>query len=506
MSAGILAALTGLGGLIVGFVIYFVLNKRQMGQLKLKSKELSEDIETKHKELILQAKDEALKIKDEAKREEEQRLKEVKELEAGLRRREESLESRIGEIDKERKALQEAEKEIDNDKTRLKEIRIRQEESLERIAKLTKDDAKKVLLELVEKENKDELVQRIKQVEQAAKEEADARARKIIATTISRVSSEYTADQTISAVTIPNEEMKGRIIGKEGRNIQVFEKETGVDVIIDDTPDSIVLSSFDPVRRQIARLAMEKLIADGRIHPTRIEEMVAKATEEINKEVKEAGEEAAYEVGVTGLPLELLKIFGRLKFRTSYGQNQLRHAIEVSHIAGILASEIGANVEVSKKGALLHDIGKTVSQEVSGSHALITGDILRKFNIPEDVVHAAEAHHEDVEIKTVEALVVQAADAISGARPGARRESLDQYIKRLTELENIANGFEGVEKAYAIQAGREIRIIVNPGDIDDLEAHKLAKDIATKISSTMQFPGQIKVNVIRETRSIEYAK
>ncbi len=506
MSATVITALTGVAGLLVGAIIYRIIATRQLSQLEGKSKKLSEELETKNKELVLQAKDEALKIKEEAKQEEERRLKEVRELEQQLRRREESLETRGGELERDRKALQETEKEISEMKERLREIRMKQEESLERMAKLTKDEAKKVLLDLVEKENKDELVQRIKAVELAAKEEGESRARKIIATTISRISSDNTAEQTVSAVIIPNEEMKGRIIGKEGRNIQVFEKETGVDVIIDDTPDSVVLSSFDPVRRQIAKVALEKLIQDGRIHPTRIEELVKKAGEEINEEVKKAGEEAAYEAGVAGLPVELLRIFGRLKFRTSYGQNMLRHAIEVSNIAGILAAELGANVEISKKAALLHDIGKTVSQEVSGSHALISGDIMRKYGLPEDVVHAAEAHHEDVEIKSTEAFIVQAADAISGARPGARRESLDQYIKRLTELETIANSFEGVDKAFAIQAGREIRIIVNPSDIDDLTAHKVAKDIASKISSTMQFPGQIKVHVIRETRAVEFAK
>lgn len=493
-------------GVVLGIAIYTATNRKKLEALEAKSKNVADDLETKHRELVLQAKDEALKIKDEAKHEEERRLKEVKELEQSVRRREESIETRASELDKERKGIQEEQKAVAELKTALRDIRTKQEESLERISKLSKDEAKKVLLELVEKENKDELIQRIRAVEQAAKEEAEARARKIIATTISRISSDNTAEQVITSVTIPNEEMKGRIIGKEGRNIQIFEKETGVDVVIDDTPDSIVLSSFDPVRRQIARIAMEKLIQDGRINPTRIEELVKKAGEEVNEEVKRAGEEAALEVGITGLPTELLRIFGRLKYRTSYGQNMLRHAVEVANIATILATELGANIDVSKKAALFHDIGKTVSQEVSGSHALITGDILRKYGLPEEVVHAAEAHHEDVELKTTEAFIVQAADAISGARPGARRESMEQYVKRLTELETISKSFEGVERAFAIQAGREIRILVNPGEIDDLTAHKLAKDIATKISSTMQFPGQIKVHVIRETRVVEYAK
>ncbi len=506
MTAEMLAALAAVGGLVVGGVAYRFTAQKQLENIRKKSKNISEEFETKHKELILEAKDEAIKIKEEAKREEQSRLKEVKELEGSIRRREESLDTRSNEVEHERKSLQEQTKEIEDLKVKLRDIRVKQEESLERIAKLDKEEAKKVLLDIVEKENKDELIQRIKAVEQAAKEEAESRARKIIATAVSRLASDATSEQVVSSVILPSPDIKGRIIGKEGRNIQIFEKETGVDVIIDDTPDSVILSSFDPVRRQIAKIALEKLIQDGRIHPTRIEEMVKKATEEVNKEVLRAGEDAAFEAGVTGLPTDLLKIFGRLKFRTSYGQNMLRHAIEVCHISGILASEIGANVEISKKAALLHDIGKTVSQEVSGSHALISGDIMRKYGLPEDVVHAAEAHHEDVEIKSTEAFVVQAADAISGARPGARRESMEQYVKRLTELETIANSYEGVDKAYAIQAGREIRIIVNPGEIDDLQAHKVAKEIAAKISGTMQFPGQIKVNVIRETRSIEFAK
>jgi ribonuclease Y len=501
-----IAALAGVGGIVLGYVAYLIINRRSIEATKKKSHELTEGIEAKQKELILVAKDEAIKIKEEAKREETSRLKEVKELEASLRRREESFDTRIGELEKERKCVQESQKEVEEIKTRIRDIRVKQEESLERIAKLSKDEAKKVLLDLVEKENKDELIQQIKQVELAAKEEGESRARKIIATTISRISSDMVAEQTVSSVAIPSDEMKGRIIGKEGRNIQVFEKETGVDVIIDDTPDSVVLSSFDPVRRQIAKVALEKLIQDGRIHPTRIEEMVKKAGDEVNEEVKKAGEDAAFEAGVTGLPVELLRIFGRLKYRTSYGQNQLRHAVEVSNIAGVLASEIGANVDICKKAALLHDIGKTVSQEVSGSHALITGDIMRKYGISEEIVHAAESHHEEVEIKTTEAFVVQAADAISGARPGARRESLEQYIKRLRELEEIANSFEGVEKSFAIQAGREVRIIVHPENIDDLATHKLAKDVASKIEATMQFPGQIKVHVIREMRAVEFAK
>ena len=374
------------------------------------------------------------------------------------------------------------------------------------MAKLSKEEAKKLLLDSIEKEYKEDVVAKIQKTKKEAQDVVDIEARKILSSAIQRLATEHVAESTISSVNLPSDEMKGRIIGREGRNIQLFEKLTGVDVIIDDTPEAVVLSSFDPVRRHIAKMALDRLIADGRIQPAKIEEAVAKAEKEISQEIKEAGETACYDLSITGLHPDLVRILGRLKFRTSYGQNVLQHSIEVAHLASMLASELGADVSIAKKAGLLHDIGKAVDHEIAGAHHHISRDIAKKYGMSEDVMHAIEAHHDDIEPKSVEAIVVRVADAISGARPGARRESLDNYIKRLTELENIANSFDGVEKSYAIQAGREVRIIVKPEDIDDLSALKLAKDIAKKIETDLQYPGTIKVNVIREVRATEFAK
>jgi len=371
---------------------------------------------------------------------------------------------------------------------------------------MNKEEAKEVLLNLAEKEGKEELVKKIKEVNTFVKESADEKAREVIAAAIQRLAPEFVAETTISSVSIPSDEMKGRIIGREGRNIQTFEKITGVDLIIDDTPDMVVLSSFDPLRRELARVTLEKLIIDGRINPTRIEELFDKAKKEVAEDIRRSGEEAAYEVGVAGLTPEIIKVLGRLKYRTSYGQNQLKHSMEVAQISGLLAEELGASVSTAKTAGLLHDLGKAVDQDVPGNHAVISADIARKYKIDPKIIHAIEAHHGDVEIETVEAAIVQAADAISSARPGARRESLEAYIKRLKDLENIANTFEGVEKSFAIQAGREVRVIVIPTEIDDLASEKLSKEIARKIEAEMQYPGQIKVNVIREVRAVEYAK
>jgi len=362
------------------------------------------------------------------------------------------------------------------------------------------------LLKNIEREYKDDLIRKIKEQKEIAKEEAQNIAREILATAVQRLSSDHTVETTTTTVNLPSDEMKGRIIGREGRNIQIFEKETGTDLIIDDTPDTVVISAFDPIRRHVAKIALEKLIADGRIHPARIEELVKKAREEIAQQVKEAGEQAAYEVGVAGLHPDLIKILGRLKFRTSYGQNVLQHSIEATYIAGMLAAELGADVNLAKKSALLHDLGKAVDHDVPGAHHHISMDIARKYGLSEDIIHAIGAHHDDIEAKTVEAIIVRAADAISSSRPGARRETLENYVKRLEELENIANSFPGVDKTYAIQAGREVRILVKPEEIDDLTALKLSKDIAKKIETDLQYPGTIKVNVIRETRAIEFAK
>jgi ribonuclease Y len=506
----LITILTGVAGVVLGGILGFIFKRisdgKEADRAHSKAKDIVDQASKEKEGLIISAKGEALKIKEDAKKEEAEKQRYLVELEKNLRRREDSLERRSGDMDMSRKEIEKEKNNISEIKNSIRELRKKQEDSLERISKMSKDDAKKILLDLVEKESKDELLKRIKVLDETLKDDANAHASKVIATAMMRLAPDFTVENTVSSVTIPSDEMKGRIIGREGRNIQAFEKATGVDVIIDDTPDVIVLSSFDPIRRQIAKVAMEKLVADGRIHPTRIEELVEKAKEDVAADVKKAGEQAAFEVGVAGLPPEVLRVLGRLKYRTSYGQNQLQHSIEASFIAGMLAEELHADVTLSKKAGLLHDLGKAIDQEVSGSHAIISADIARKFGLPANLVHAIEAHHEDVEIKTTEAAIVQTADAISGARPGARRETLESYIKRLKDLELIANSFPGVEKSYAIQAGREIRIIVKPEDIDDLTAEKMSKEIAKKIEEGMQYPGQIKVNVIREVRAIEYAK
>lgn len=484
-----------LGGAGLGYVGRIYIGKLQRDQF-----------EQKQKEILLEAKSEALKIKEDAKKEEDKLKKDLQELEKSLRRREEMIDRRLESVEDEKKKIVDKEKEINDIKAQIADIRRKQQDHLEKIAKLKKEEAREILLKNIEREYKDDLIRKIKEQKEIAREEAQNIAREILATAVQRLSSDHTVETTTTAVNLPSDEMKGRIIGREGRNIQIFEKETGTDLIIDDTPDTVVISAFDPIRRHVAKIALEKLIADGRIHPARIEELVKKAREEIAQQVKEAGEQAAYEVGVAGLHPDLIKILGRLKFRTSYGQNVLQHSIEATYIAGMLASELGADVNLAKKAALLHDLGKAVDHDVPGAHHHISMDITRKYGLSEDIIHAVGAHHDDIEAKTVEAIIVRAADAISSSRPGARRETLENYVKRLEELENIANSFPGVEKTYAIQAGREVRILVKPEEIDDLTALKLSKDIAKKIEADLQYPGTIKVNVIRETRAIEFAK
>lgn len=471
----------------------------------LAKKSIRESEQTQ-KELILKAKGEALKIKEEASQEEAKKRKYLEEIERDLRRKEESIDRRAETVDTERENILNKEKEIREIKNQILKIKDEQQEALQKVAKMKKEEAKELLLNMIEKEYKEDLISKIKAEKQKAKEEAEVIAREIISTVVERLAAEHTAESTVASVTLPSDEMKGRIIGREGRNIQIFEKVTGVDVLIDDTPDTVTISSFDPIRRHIAKVALEKLISDGRIQPSRIEEVVEKVKKDTAQEIKEAGEQAAYEVGVVGLNPDLMKILGRLKYRTSYGQNVLKHSIEVAHLAGMLAAELGADVNMAKKAGLLHDLGKAVDHEVPGAHHHISMDIAKRYGLSESLINAIGAHHEDIEPKTVEAILVRAADAISGARPGARRESLESYIKRLTELENIANSFPGVDKSYAIQAGREVRIIVRPQEIDDLSALKLSKDIAKKIEQDLQYPGTIKVNVIRETRATEYAK
>jgi len=490
----------------VGFLVFRLLTSKKIDSAKNRADKIIADAKVEGKEFLVSAKDEALKYKEEIKKELAPKEKEIAEIERSLRNRELGIDKKFDQLEAERKALSKRSDDVEQLKQTLRDLRTKQEESLERIAKMNKNEAKDVLLGLVEKEGKEDLVKKIKEVNLFVKESADQKAREVIVSAIQRLAPEFTTETTISSVAIPSDDMKGRIIGREGRNIQSFEKVTGVDLIIDDTPEMVVLSSFDPLRRALAKVTLEKLIADGRVNPTRIEEMYEKAKKEVTEDIRRAGEEAAYEVGVAGLPPEIIKVLGRLKYRTSYGQNQLMHSVEVAGLSGLLAEELGADVRIAKTAGLLHDLGKAVDQDVPGNHAVISADIARKYKIDPAIIHAIEAHHEDVEIKTVEAAIVQAADAISSARPGARRESLETYIKRLKDLENIANTFEGVGKSFAIQAGREVRVIVIPEEIDDLASEKLSKEIAKKIETDMQYPGQIKVNVIREVRATEYAK
>lgn len=458
------------------------------------------------KEELLKAKEEALKLKEEAKKDEKERREQVLVAEKRNIEKEKVLDERTKKLDESRERIEKDKDEIEGFKNELREVRKKQLAALEKISKLTSEKAKEKLLEIVEKDYKKDVIDFIKKIEAEKKEEADKKAREVLSTAIQRLAGEMTTETTVTAVTLPNDEMKGRIIGREGRNIQAIERATGCDIIVDDTPETIVISGFDPVRRHVAKRAIESLLKDGRIHPTRIEEAVEKAQEEIDKEIKEAGEQAIYKTGVAGLPSDLVKVLGRLKFRTSYGQNVLQHSMECSYLAAALASELGADVNMAKKAALLHDIGKAVDQEISGSHAAIGRDIAKKFGLDEKIINAIEAHHEETEFKSVEAIIVQVADTISGGRPGARRDTLEAYIKRLTELENIANSFEGVDKSFAIQAGREVRVLVSPEKLDDLKSEKLAKNIASKIEKDLKYPGQIKVNVIREKRITEYAK
>lgn len=493
----------GVGG---GYYLRKFLVRKKSSTLEAKAQKIIEKAEAEKQDIILSAKNQAVEILDKAKKEIQEKENYLLELEKDLRRKEAVIDRKSEDLTKEAQDLESKINQVNQIRSDLAKAKEEQQQLLEKIAKIDREQAKKILLDQIEKEYQKDLVGKINEIKKMTQEEAEKEAREIISIAIERLASETTAESTVATIQLPSDEMKGRIIGREGRNIQAFEKVAGVDVIIDDTPEAVVISCFDPIRRQVAKLALEKLVADGRIHPARIEEALQKAKEEISNQIKEAGEAAIFEVGVAGLHPDLIRILGRLKFRTSYGQNVLKHSVEVAHLAGLLAAELGANVNIAKKAGLLHDIGKAVDHEVPGSHALISRDIAKKYGLSDEVVHAIEAHHEEVEQKTTEAVIVDAADAISGSRPGARRESLESYLKRLEDLENVANSFEGVEKSYAIQAGREIRIIVQPEDIDDLKAEKLSHEIARKIEKDLEYPGQIKVNVIRETRAIDFAK
>lgn len=490
-----IAVLAGLGGLAGGFIV------RQ--QLLTRAQT---DLEAARKAVLLDAKEEALKLKEELKKEEVERTRELGKLEAQLRERETGLERRSEKLETERAETERKLKEVQSTKEHLQKVEESRQAELEKLSKLSREEAREFLLNQIEKDYADDLIRKIRAMREQLKHHLENEAREIVATAIERLATDISAEMTTYAVHLPNDEIKGKIIGKEGRNIQAFEKATGVDLIIDETPETVTISSFDPIRRAVAGKALELLIKDGRIQPARIEELVNKARASIEEEIKEAGEAAIEEVSLTGIHPELIKLLGSMRYRTSYGQNQLQHAIEVTHIASLLAREVGADANITKKGALLHDIGKAVSHEVEGSHVEAGVELARKYGLGEEVIHCIEASHEDAEAKTVEAILSRTADAISSARPGARRESTDQFIKRMTELENVANSFAGVEKSFAIQAGREVRVLVKPEVIDDLTAMKIARDIANKIEANLQYPGVVKVNVIRETRFSEVAR
>lgn len=492
----IIAAAIGAGAGAAGLVGYQ--RTRQINGKNQIERDLA-DAKTKASDIVLKAKDEALKIENE-------RRKEWQKTENRLADREKTLDNKLEELDRRAEKLRAHEDEVDNLKNEIRDIRSRQQEKLEKIAGLKKKDAADKLMQMTERDIKQDLAGLVSKLQHDAMDDAEERAQMILVTAMERMSSEVTAERTVTAVKLTDDEMKGRIIGKEGRNIQALQRETGVDILVDDTPGMIILSSFDPVRRQVARLSLEMLMKDGRIHPARIEEVVAKAKKQIEKEVRQAGEDAMRETGVVGIPKEMLLLLGELKFRTSFGQNVLKHSTEMAQIAGMIAEEIGADVRITKIATLLHDVGKAVSHKIEGKHHHIGAELARKYGMDERIVHAIEAHHDDIEATTPEAIIVRVCDAASAARPGARNVSAENFAERMRDLENVATSFEGIDKAYAISAGREVRVIVRPQTIDDLSAIKLARDIATKIESTMQYPGTIKVNVIRETRAIEFAK
>jgi len=496
--------------LIVGAAMGYFLQRPRVEAVQQAARKEAERL---REEARAQAKEILLKAKDEAQREREQAEKEIRRMRAELQqeedrliRRRNDLDQRVERLEQREQALNKRQSALDRKANELEKLEAARSAELERIAQLSRDEAKQILLEAVEKEARQDMANVIRQVEEETKAQADAIARKIITMAIQRVASDQVAEVAVSVVPLPNDEMKGRIIGRNGRSIRAFEQVDGVDIIVDDPPEAVPAASLDPVRRRVGRAARTRLVMDGRIHPARIEKSVEDARQEVEQIIREEGERAVYETGVTGLHPEIIKLLGRLKFRTSYGQNQLQHAIEVAHIAGIIAAELGADVQVAKAGALLHDIGKAVDHEVEGTHALIGAEICRRYGVNPKVVNCIASHHHEVEQESLEAIIVEAADAISGARPGARRESIETYLKRVKALEEIAHSFPGVSQAYALQAGREVRIVVVPEQVDDLAAIQLAKNVAKKIEESMEYPGQIKVTVLRETRAVDYAK
>jgi ribonucrease Y len=464
------------------------------------------DAESRSRAIELEAQGRKIKVIEEAEGEAQRRRRELERAEERIQRRQENLDSKLEQLDARDRKLGQRQAKLDKREQDLEKVEAQRVAELERIANMSRDDAKQELLAVVEQETRQDMARKIREVEAEAQGQADARAREVITWAIERLASDHVSETTVSSVPLPNDEMKGRIIGRQGRNIRAIEQATGVDLVVDDTPEAVIVSSFDPIRREVARITLSRLVQDGRIHPGRIEKEVEKAQQEVEKSIVEAGEQAAMELGVQGLHPEILKLVGRLKYRTSYGQNQWAHAIEAGHIAGLLAAELGADVQICKMGALLHDLGKAVSHEIEGPHAQVGADIAKRYGVPAAVINCIESHHHEMEQTSVEAVIVAAADAISGGRPGARREALETYVRRIKALEDIGNSFPGVAQTYAIQAGREIRILVKPDDVDDLGALRLARDIAKKIEDNLEYPGQIRVTVIRETRAIETAK
>ncbi len=505
-----LALILGLVGVVIGVIGgYFV--QQRLRQSRVQSAERSaarilNEADRRQKELLLEAKEEAIKFRQQAEAELRERRNEVQRTERRVVQKEENLDRKLESLEQRQRNFQNKERDLEDARKQLVSLEEQRKQELERLSNLTAGEARDMLLAQIEREIRDDANRRLREIEQELKEEADQRARKILATTMQRLTTDVVSENTVSVVPIPSEDMKGRIIGREGRNIRSLEHATGVDVIIDDTPDAVTLSSFDPVRREVARIALTKLLTDGRIQPARIEEMVEKARKEVEVSIKEAGEHALVEASAPGLHPEIVRTLGRLKYRFSYGQNQLLHAIETANLAAMIAHELGANVEIARRGGLLHDIGKAIDHDVEGTHAALGAELARRHNVHAAVIHCIEAHHEEIEPSSVEAIITIVADAISGSRPGARRESLEYYLKRLEALEAVANAFPGVEKSFAIQAGREIRIIVKPEEVDDLGAARMAKEISKRIQESLDYPGQVKVTVIRERRAVEYAK
>ncbi len=493
-------------GAALGYLLRQILLQRERQARQEEGDRIIEESRERTREIELRARDDAIKVRDAAEEESSRRRSELSREDDRLQRRRSELDSRLEHIEKREQTLNKRQSSLDR---RANEIESRHAEvmsELERVSSMTRDEAKGQLLEEVEREARADMVRIIRQIEEEAQRDGERKARRLIADAIQRVASDHVSEITVSVVPLPSDDMKGRIIGRNGRNIRAFEQEAGVDVIVDDTPEAVTISCFDAVRREIARRAMEKLVTDGRIHPAHIEKVIHQVRDEVDKLIVEEGEQAAYDAGVPGLHPEIMKKLGRLRFRTSYGQNQLHHAVETAHLSAVIAAELGADVELARAGGLLHDIGKAMDHEIEGTHASIGAAFCKRYTISDAIVNIIASHHHEVEQDSVEAVIVEAADAISGARPGARRESLEEYVKRIRSLEEIANSFEGVNESYALQAGREIRVIVQPEDIDDLAATRLAREVAKRIEEDMQYPGQIKVTVIRETRATDYAK